>query len=231
MRSYLDFSNPSGFDPNQTVCTVCILDQSLSMEERDYPPTRLRAALMAVEAMLHEKVKHRLHDKMGVVGFSNKGIRICPLIKVSDNKKILRSLKNLSTIGSTNFVAGLRTAREVFEEEADFSRPKQGVLQLLFGQSKPEVTSRITKFVPHVVFLSDGYHNGGGDPVRVAEELKRLGAIIDTIGVGGTPSDVDQDCLKGIASVDSHRNPRYRFIGDTNALIQQFQRMATLQVL
>lgn len=231
MRSYLDFSNPSGFDPNQTVCTVCILDQSLSMEERDYPPTRLRAAIMAVEAMLHEKVKHRPHDKVGIVGFSSTGTRICPLIKVSDSKKIFRLLKNIVSLGATNFVAGLKVAEEMLKEEAGFSSPMSGMLQLLFGQSKSETKGRITKFVTHVIFLSDGHHNGGGSPIRVAERLKRLGAIIDCIGVGGMPSDVDANCLKGVASVDSNGIPRYRFIGDKTSLIQEFQSMATLQVL
>ena len=180
--------------------------------------------------MLHEKIKHRPHDKMGVVGFSDNGIRVCKLTKVSDSKKIFRSLRNLHVIGGTNFVAGLRTARKMFEKETGFSRPKQGMHQLLFGQTKPEATNRIAKFVPHAIFLSDGQHNGNDNPILAAEKLKQLGVILDCIGIGGSPAAVDETRLKAMASVGPN-GPRYRFIGDSHALIQDFRRMATLQVM
>jgi von Willebrand factor type A domain len=233
MRSnYLDFAVPAGLGPTQTVCTLSILDLSGSMDISDYQPNRLGAAIMATEAMLHEKIKLRPHDKVGIVGFSDKGIRVCPLTKVKDSQKIFRSLKNLNTIGSTNFVAGLKTAREMFEGEAGIRRPKPGMLQLLLGQAKPEpATGRITKFVPHAIFLSDGQHNGSSNAIHAAKKLKQLGVILDCIGIGGSPADVDEDCLKAMASAGPDGKPRYRFIGDSHTLLQDFKRMATLQVL
>lgn len=158
-NGYLDFLTPAGANPKQAACSLCVVDISGSMEMPDYPPTRLKAAIVAIEAMLWEKIRLRSHDKMGIVGFSHKGIRICPLTKVSDSRRILRSLKNLQTLGSTNFVEGLGLAQEMFEEEAGIRQRKPGFLQLLLRESKSQIAKRrITGYVPHVIFLSDGEH-------------------------------------------------------------------------
>ncbi len=231
-KNYLDFSAPAEFDPSQTVCSISIVDQSGSMIETDYPPNRLLAASMAIKALLHEKAKLRPKDKVGIVGFSDKSTRICSLTKASKTSKIINSLKNIDVIGTTDFVKGLETAGTMFEEEAGIQRPKPSLLQSFFNPFGLEsVISRITGFQPHAIFLSDGWHNGDGNAILAANKLKQLGVVLDCIGIGGSPTDVDEDCLKAMASVGPDGEPRYRFIGDSRALIQDFQRMATLQVL
>ena len=78
-----------------------------------------------------------------------------------------------------------------------------------------------------IVLLTDGYHNTGRDPLPIAKELKGAGVCIDCIGIGGEPSDVDEDLLKAIASTHADGvTPRYAFIGDKADLIQRFEELA-----
>jgi len=56
--------------------------------------------------------------------------------------------------------------------------------------------------------------------------LKDAGVVIETVGIGGSPADVDEDLLKAMASLDPHGQPRYRFIGDRQALLQEFEAKA-----
>ena len=74
--------------------------------------------------------------------------------------------------------------------------------------------------------LTDGEHNGLSNPEKVADRLKNAGVIIDCIGIGGTPNDVDEKLLKKIASRDRNGSIRYCFIGDQQALIRKYETLA-----
>ena len=50
-----------------------------------------------------------------------------------------------------------------------------------------------------VVLLSDGYHNTGPKPGPVAERLRQR-AVLECVGIGGAPRDVDESLLKSMAS-------------------------------
>jgi hypothetical protein len=77
-----------------------------------------------------------------------------------------------------------------------------------------------------VVLLSDGDHNCTGRPRDWAHHLKDSGVVVDCIGIGGRPSDVNEGLMRDIASVDENGRPRYRFIADRDALILEFREMA-----
>ena len=78
----------------------------------------------------------------------------------------------------------------------------------------------------HIVLLTDGDHNCPGFPRDWANRLKGSGVIIDCIGIGGSPSDVNEHLLRDIASIDESGRPRYRFIADSDSLLLEFREMA-----
>jgi len=76
-----------------------------------------------------------------------------------------------------------------------------------------------------VVVLTDGHHNTGVDPLEVAPQLKSL-ATVAVVGIGGSPSDVDEELLRQVASRDSRGRPRYRWIGHRGALLAHYETLA-----
>lgn len=77
-----------------------------------------------------------------------------------------------------------------------------------------------------LIFLSDGQNNGP-NPLPVAEDIKRAGVCIHTIGVASTPQEVDSDLLMKIASWDAaNGRPHYTFIKDSQILVQCFVNIA-----
>ena len=74
--------------------------------------------------------------------------------------------------------------------------------------------------------LTDGEYNQGGSPIPVASRLKKAGVIIDCIGIGGSPGDVDEELLKEIASCNPDGSIRYCFIGDQQELLRKYETLA-----
>ena len=75
-----------------------------------------------------------------------------------------------------------------------------------------------------VVLLTDG-QNTGKDPIALAERLKKR-AVIECVGIGGSPEDVDECLLKQIASAYPDGTRRYRWIGQKEQLIKHFHKLA-----
>lgn len=66
------------------------------------------------------------------------------------------------------------------------------------------------------------YDGHGGDATKVANTLKKGGAVIETIGVGHHPSEVDESTLRRIASTLDGRI-LYRFLSDADDLVHYFR--------
>lgn len=159
--------------------TVLVLDESGSMLDDDYPPSRLYAAQKAARLYMEIKAKRAPQDCVGIVGFDCTGKTLLPPIPV---KKALKRwpavARQLGRGGGTCLKNGLATANRAFR-----------------GRSQnPKVRRRI-------ILLNDGH---GGDPRGYANKLKSQGYEIDTIGIGRTRHDVNERILKGIASKDEH---------------------------
>lgn len=232
MKKYLDFAAPNGATGTTPVTTIAIVDISASMDADDYKPTRLRAACEAVTALIQEKRKSRPNDRVSVVAFSESAVVAHTPTSVHNETDLARSLRRLQSRSSTNFAAGLKMAGDLFARERHPQQLKPTFLSMLLGINATESPGK--GFVPHGVFLSDGHHTGGGNgnPVTAARRLKeRHGVILECIGIGGSPSDVDEKLLRKMASIGPDGQPRYRFIGDTATLVKDFRRMAQLKLL
>jgi len=140
-------------------------------------------------------------------------------------------------MGSTNFNAALELAESCLfgRSVAHNTSGRKGLSgifsDLLYGPAKRssyqiKENSTASKTLRRLVLLSDGGHNEGKSPLSLASRIKNAGVVIDCIGIGGTPDDVDEDLLQKIASRNSDGSIRYCFIGDQQELIKKYENLA-----
>ena len=60
----------------------------------------------------------------------------------------------------------------------------------------------------------------------IARRLKDKGVIVDCIGIGGNPAEVNEADLMKIASKNPDGSIRYCFIGDQQELIKKYENLA-----
>ncbi len=202
--------------------SILTIDHSGSMAADDYPPTRLDAAREAALEFTREKMRcGRTQDLVGIAAFGCTGSVVLPPTAVQRIRPFESALAGLTVDGGTCFAAGLEAAKSAFE-----GRSSLGLFDWLLA--KPKAAACDPSMQKHVVFLSDGHPADEAPAKRVSQKLKDAGVIIETVGIGGAPSDVGEEILKAMASLDENGNPRYRFIGDRQALLQDFRAKAAM---
>lgn len=232
MKKYLEFAHV-GSQEESAERLVLIVDVSSSMENRDWPPSRLQGAIAAGEALLDVKAKQHPQDQVGIVAFSSAAETTCPPVESGTGQARLKgALKRLRTESSTNMTAGLMEAEKHLLASGKYSDIYAKVLDpgkwvtKLFGMPEQVSPGRLKDTrILRVILLTDGEHNTGKSPLPVARKLKDSGVIVDCIGIGGTHKDVDEKCLKAIASTNPDGSPRYCFIGARQALIKKFEQL------
>jgi len=184
---------------HDTELTVLCLDRSGSMASRDYQPSRIVAAKRAGQAFIDAKAELRSGDMVAGVVFDSVARVVMESTSVADATGAwARSVAGVCPRDGTRLAAGLDTCAMVVA-------------------GAPRTTGR------RILLLTDGH---GGDPREVAAELKRSGVVIDVVGIGGSPDDVAEDVLRGVASVIDG-DVRYRFIKDAASLFAHFRSLAT----
>jgi Mg-chelatase subunit ChlD len=168
------------------------------MAERDWTPSRIAGAQAAAVAFCQRLARDLPGARIAIVAYGEVARLLCPLTPASMLQPLMEAIGRISFISATNIASGLEMALEVL---APTGRPGQ------------------------VVLLSDGHNNTGPNPRPVAEALRRF-ALVETVGIGGSPSAVDEPLLKEIASYYPNGKKRYRWIGDKNDLIQHFDALA-----
>ena len=184
---------------------VLVLDVSGSMLDDDYKPTRLDGAKAASCAFLRKLQDLSPESLAGVVSFGDRGKIVCKPLRVGEGLAHLEAkIRGLTYDGATNMASGLKVAGELIRR-----CPGSGG--------------------GRIVMLTDGFANEGGDPEPVAEKLKRQGIQLDIIGIGGSPSDVNEKQLKRMASVVDGEM-RYWFIRNVPELVKRFEALAMREV-
>lgn len=173
-----------------------VIDASQSMLSKDWRPSRLGAAQEAAVAFIKRLSAEESASCVAVIAYGSTAQLHCRLTSVK-NKQLKDIVKNICCLGRTNIKSGLDIA-----------------LQVLSG----------CKRQCQVVLLSDG-HNNEQQPIPVAEDLKKF-AIIECVGIGGRPQDVDERLLRNIASAYPDGKKRYRWIGDKERLVRHFHNLA-----
>ncbi len=172
---------------------VIIIDVSGSMLSKCGLVYRLRAAQRAVLGMFDARIQLGFDDEVVLIAFNDQAWVALPLTRCREHRKeIWRAVNSLAAEGGTDLKAPL---------------VRLGQLNLPPGACV------------HAVLLSDGH---GGNPIRAARALKEAGVIIETVGVGNDPSEVDEDVMKKVASVLDGRI-LYRFLTDPQALADYFR--------
>lgn len=179
--------------------TTVILDASGSMAGLDFPPDRFLAARDAVHSFLEARVSAYPEDRASLVVFNQHArvlYRAIPICRALD--AFYRTLSRVEPDGGTNIASGFIAAGSLMRHRS------------------PNIQRRI-------LLLTDG--GDGRSSLSSATQLKEDGIIIDVIGIGGSPKDVDEPYLRQIASV-INGTCRYRFIADRDRLLSHFATIA-----
>lgn len=236
MNKYMQFAH-SVAAPDAPERSVLVLDVSPSMEHDDWKPSRLRGAIEASEALIDVKAERHPRDMVGIVAFSGSARVVHPLTKVSGGAASLKAaLSRFKTGSATNITAGLVSASSLLTGESADAAPSKLIRRIIGfiyeDTGKPAPTSSPTPTrtgVDRLLVLTDGEHNSGRAPDArggIAEQLKKRGVCIDVIGIGGSPSELNEALLKRVAAKNADGSPRYCFIGDKSELVREFKRLA-----
>lgn len=181
---------------------ILVLDNSGSMEDTDWKPSRIAGAQEAALAYVDRLAAEQPTAHVAIVGYADIATISCSLTLVIQREKFVKKLhsSDMEPFGSTNITAGLEEAHVI----------------LLKRKHTPPT---------QVVLLTDGDHNEGRCPNEIAAKLRKI-ATLECVGIGGRPDDVNEDLLKDIASKNKDGSPRYRWIGQKQQLVQHFQELA-----
>lgn len=235
---YLNFANPVSGN-GQLEFLMTLIDLSPSMEDDDWKPTRKAGAIRANIELIKLKARHHPQDIAGVIGFGSYAKILHDPVKLADGaRNICDSLKHIPEPDGTNFTAALKMAEDCFFgtpkplKNYTARRPLIRALSELFYEPDQHTPGSTRKhrtgkgMTRRIIMLTDGEHNGLSNPEKVADRLKNAGVIIDCIGIGGTPKDVDEKLLKKIASRDRNGSIRYCFIGNKQSLLRKYETLA-----
>lgn len=211
---------------------LTLIDLSGSMLDDDIKPSREAAAIKANEEIIRVKSQQHPNDKIGVIGFQSTARLLLPPTHPSQIAGLKKATENTGLRGGTDFVTPLELAYSCFfgrtriAEENSFMKTLSSIFFEPGTDRCVSRTSQNDKSVKRIIMLTDGEHLGDENPVTVASRLKKAGVIIDCIGIGGSPKDVDEKLLKQIASRNPNGSVRYCFIGDKEKLIKKYQSLA-----
>jgi Mg-chelatase subunit ChlD len=178
-----------------------VLDASPSMDDHDYPPSRFAAAKQAATGFLQKCAQQTPEALVGVTFYAEFSSVAAPLLPAKTHLHQLRQAIDAGEIEiATNIGAGLIAA----------------------GQELMTLGAAVS---PTILLLTDGYSNTGPDPVQIASQLKAMNVRLDIIGIGGSPSQVNEAELKQMASILDGQL-RYWFIRDTTTLVRKFEALA-----
>ena len=199
----MEDTSPAADVPKLTECAsgdrdcVLVLDASGSMLEDDWQPTRLDGAKAAAREFARRLACEAPSTRVAVVAYGSSAKAECPLTPASRFGDISRDIEHIDCMGDTNMRAGLKEAFRLLDQHYRTCQ---------------------------VVLLTDG-HNTGRSPMKIAAQLKEF-AVVECVGIGGTPADVDEALLKDLASVHPNGTKRYRWIGNRDRLVEHFHELA-----
>lgn len=175
-----------------------VTDVSGSMDqELDAGTSKIAGASRAGINLVLRKCQVDPNDRIGLVTFCDTADVLLNLSPCTAHKaELIQKLQSLTANGGTDIAEGLKTA------------------QGFFDWSRNEVVRRI-------VLLTDGH---GGKPESLARKLHDKGVVIDVIGIGPSPSAVNEARLRQVASTIDGMS-RYRFIKDSRTLVAHYTQL------
>ena len=184
--------------------TILVLDVSGSMLSMDCGSSRLEVSAEASQKYVRKRLERSPRDRVAIVTFNLRGKTVLTLTNVRHLNKIENRLSQLKADGGTDIAKGLKKANGLFARDL----------------KQHPVTARFRR----VLLLTDGQ---GGEPLIWANHLKGAGVLIDVIGIGGTPDEVNERLLRLVATTDGNNFVHYWFFHDTQKLIDHYEKLAT----
>jgi len=180
---------------------IIIIDCSISMQTEDYLPNRLEAAKDAAIEYLSTLVGQNANANIAVIAFNDEAKVMVTPTAINNSMEIIQGIRSIRAEGSTNIGQGLQQATSLLHSHIDLN-----------GRSQ-------------IILLTDGF---GNCPISIPDKLKqRYGAVIDVIGIGGSPEDVNESLLRKVATTEPDGTNHYRFIADARTLKQHYRQLAT----
>ena len=160
--------------PEDTSGVIVAIEASRSMYYDDIKPSRLEATKAASKELLK-----RLHADIpvGLSTFSDSGVLDVPLTR--DRQKLLDGIENVEVGAGYSYTYGLLQALEALPKKA----PGEGVS------------------AGAVVLFSHGHDRSGNDPLKIAQELKKRGIKVFSVGVGTHSYNFNDETIKKIADI------------------------------
>jgi hypothetical protein len=149
---------------------VLVMDRSGSMADPMGTKTKIQGAKDSATAVIDSLMPV---DRIAIVSFSSDSSIDVPL--TTDFEYAKNEITKFSAGGSTSFGAGLSSALKELKTNGD------------------------QKHAWAIIFMSDGLHNTDPSPDLYVLECKGLNIPIYTIGLGSSPSDVNETMLKWMA--------------------------------
>jgi len=166
----------------------------------DYPPSRLDGGISATIAHNDARTRVCPGDRIAIVSFSDVARVVLPLTPIANRRRITWALRRLTASGGTHIAAGLQAIARIFENKRSSGRQR------------------------HAILLTDGH---GGEPLEEAKRLKEeLRVVVDVVGIGGSPNDVNEELLRQVATTDPDGFCHYRFIDDPQTLSEHYSQLA-----
>ncbi len=152
---------------------VLVLDVSTSMGGACDPGvTKLDALKKSTITLLGVQARQQTGTRITLIVFNNDPSVICDAVVDADgHPRLVNAVKSMHADGGTDIAKALKLAGDSFD-------PDQ------FGAKQ-------------LTLLTDGGHNGSGDPRKIADDQRLRGISIATIGFG---DDADEALLKDIAT-------------------------------
>lgn len=196
---------------------VLIIDVSRSMEETDIPPTRIEASKIAALEFARRLPRS---SRVALVSFGNYTTVVVPL--TPDRARLQDGIRGLATQLRTQLGTGLVEGVRAVTGEGGT------------GQA-PLPSTPAGGVVAVAVLLSDGRASDGVPPLEAAEEARRRGVRVYTVGVG-TVADprtfrsgywgvLDEPTLQAIADKTGGRYFRATSAGRLSDIYRDLARM------
>ncbi|MGH2372815.1 MAG: vWA domain-containing protein [bacterium] len=201
---------------------VLIIDISRSMEESDIPPSRIEASKAAALEFVRRLPRS---TQVALVSFGNYATLVVPL--TLDRDRLRDGIRNLTTQLRTQLGTGLMEGVRAVTGEGNTAAPP--------GQTTPPgQTIAPGQPVAVAVLLSDGRASDGIPPLEAAEEARRRGVRVYTVGVG-TAADprtfrsgywgvLDEPTLQAIAAETGGEYFRAASAGRLNVIYRDLAR-------
>jgi len=202
---------PGHFHPESLLVDMLVLDKSCSMEEEGFKAGMKKKEILhkAVSGYFARKLQTRQTDMVGMVLFDHDRVVPC-------------SPSNICT----GYDALIQSAGQLMKPLHGGTDMGPALLAALKDLESLGFLSRQSPFFCRVIVFSDGWTSYRQQAIGQARALHDRGVLVESLGLGQTPSDVDEELLKNVATTDEDGFTHYSFLGDSESLLTTFERMA-----